>query len=107
MTKGIKMESNMEWVQFVIFFLGVFGLFIWNRAEARSDARHMDAQVKSNRDLIFEVHRETASLIQGIRDDMKDFHGKLERQDAEFRGIMAKQDAEFKAHLMYSHDKKN
>ena len=24
----------MEWVQFIIFFIGVFGLFIWNRAES-------------------------------------------------------------------------
>lgn len=34
-----------------------------------------------------------------------EFHGTMARQDAEFRGIMAKQDAEFKAHLMYEHKK--
>ena len=67
----------MEWVQFIIFFMGVFGLFICNRAEARSDARHMDTQVKSNRDLIFEIHKENSVLLQAIREDIKDFHGRL------------------------------
>lgn len=49
----------MEWTQFIIFFLGVFGLFLWNRAEGRSDARHLQ------------------SLIEAIRQDVKDFHGRL------------------------------
>ena len=60
----------MEWPQFVVFFIGVFGLFIWNRSEARSDARHMENQVKANRDLIYDIHTENAQL-------MRDFHGRL------------------------------
>jgi hypothetical protein len=56
----------MEWVQFVIFLVGIFGLFIWNRAEARSDARHMDAKLEGQR-----------NLINAIHDEMKDFHGRL------------------------------
>jgi len=60
----------MEWVQFIIFFLGVFGLFIWNRAEGRADARHMDAQLRANSELYREIHRETL-------EEMKDFHGRL------------------------------
>ena len=60
----------MEWVQFIIFFIGVFGLFIWNRAEARADARHMDSQLRANSELIRAVHNE-------IHLEMKDFHGRL------------------------------
>lgn len=60
----------MEWVQFVIFFIGVFGLFLWNRAEARNDARHMDTQLRANAELIRSVHNE-------IHQEMKDFHGRL------------------------------
>lgn len=56
----------MEWVQFAIFFVGVFGLFIWNRSESRADIRHMDAKLDSNRDLIIAIHSE-----------MKDFHHRL------------------------------
>jgi hypothetical protein len=60
----------MEWVQFVIFFLGVFGLFIWNRTESRTDARHMDNKLEAQRNLILSVHKETYDL-------MKDFHERL------------------------------
>ena len=56
----------MDWTQFVIFFLGVFGLFIWNRAEGRSDARHMDAKLEGQR-----------NLMNAIHDEIKDFHGRL------------------------------
>lgn len=77
----------MEWVQFVIFFLGVFGLFIWNRAESRADIRHMDAKLDANRELFREI-------ALSIQQEMKDFHGRLERQDAEF-----------KAHIAYEHER--
>ena len=42
-------------------------------------------------------------FLKAIQDEMKDFHGRLERQDAEFKGKLALQDAEFKAHLMHHH----
>lgn len=56
----------MEWTQFIIFFVGVFGLFIWNRAEGRSDARHMDAKLEGQR-----------NLMNAIHDEIKDFHGRM------------------------------
>jgi hypothetical protein len=56
----------MEWPQFVIFFLGVFGLFIWNRTESRNDARHMDSKLEANRNLMMAIHEE-----------MTDFHCRL------------------------------
>jgi len=56
----------MEWTQFTIFFLGVFGLFIWNRTESRNDIRHMDNKIDINRQLMHSIH-----------DEMKDFHFRL------------------------------
>ena len=56
----------MDWVQFIIFFIGVFGLFVWNRGEARADARHMDAKLEAQR-----------NLMNAIHDEMKDFHHRL------------------------------
>ena len=53
-------------------------LFAWNRAEARADMRHMENGLQANRDLIAAIHNE-------IYQEMKDFHGRLERQDAEFK----------------------
>lgn len=56
----------MEWTQFAIFFIGVMGLFIWNRAESRADARANDNKLESIRSLMFAVIEES-----------KDFHGRL------------------------------
>lgn len=56
----------MELTQFVIFFIGVFGLFVWNRSESRQDIRHMDAKLEAQRNLINAIHHE-----------MKDFHHRL------------------------------
>lgn len=56
----------MDWVQFSIFFVGVFGLFVWNRSESRSDIRHMDNKLDANRELINAIHSE-----------VKDFHYRL------------------------------
>jgi hypothetical protein len=44
----------------------------------------MDAKLESTRE-----------LVRAIHDEMKDFHSRLEKQDAEY-----------KAHLIYCHDKK-
>jgi hypothetical protein len=61
----------MGWTQFTIFIFAnmvfMLTLCLWNRTESRAD----------NRSII--------SLITSIQEEMKDFHGRLERQDAEFR----------------------
>ena len=68
----------MDWIQFATFLIAntvfTLTLWLWARTESRTD------------------HREIVSLVNAIQLEMKDFHGKLERQDAEF-----------KAHLMYQH----
>jgi len=83
----------MDWTQFATFIIAnmffTLTLWLWSRSESRQD------------------HRQIVDLIASIKDEMKDFHGRLERQDAEFRGRMEKQDAEFKAHIMYFHDERN
>lgn len=56
----------MEWIQFVIFCIGVGGLWLWQRAETRADLRHMDNKLDASRD-----------LIRAIHDEMKDFHYRL------------------------------
>ena len=56
----------MEWTQFIIFFVGIFGLFIWNRTESRTDIRHMDTKLEAQRNLMNAIHME-----------MKDFHYRM------------------------------
>lgn len=79
----------MDWIQVTSLFLANAGLIIWFRSESRSDWLHMDFKMDANA-------KETRDLIIAIKEDMKDFHGRLERQDADF-----------KSHMMYFHEEKN
>jgi len=49
----------MEWTQFFILIITLGGLFLWNRSEANSDRRAMQA------------------TVDAIKEEMKDFHGRL------------------------------
>ena len=49
----------MDWTQFIIFVIGVFGMFFWNRTESRADQRM------------------ALSILDAINKEMKDFHGRL------------------------------
>jgi hypothetical protein len=49
----------MEWLQVLSLFLANAGLIIWFRTEARND------------------HRQVMDLIITIKDEIKDFHGRL------------------------------
>lgn len=64
----------MEWYHVLGIVLGnlafMIPLFLWNRAESRADIRHMDNRLESNR-------LENNLLIKEIREDIKDFHGRL------------------------------
>ena len=82
-TKG----NEMEWIQVLSLFLANAALIVWFRNESREDWRHMDSKL----DCIAKTMNEN---VKAIHEEMKDFHGRLERQDAEF-----------KAHMMYFHDK--
>jgi len=44
----------------------IIPLFLWNRGEARTDIRHLDTKLESNRELVRAIHEE-----------VKDFHRQL------------------------------
>jgi hypothetical protein len=83
----------MEWYQFILFIITMGSILFWQK----SDLKQMKVEAASDR-------RDILQLIRSIEQEMKDFHGRLEKQDAEFKGKLEKQDAEFKAHLMYNHN---
>ena len=85
----------MDWPQ----VLTVFAVIATNLGTVIALYCQMDKKMDDHR-------RETTAILLGIQQEMKDFHGKLERQDAEFKGRMALQDADFKAHIMHYHEKK-
>lgn len=67
-----------------ITILGVFianaamiiPLFLWVRAESRNDTRHMDNKLDAYR-------LETKSMIEAIREEIKDFHNRLCKIESE------------------------
>jgi len=71
------MENLHEYTA-IITIIGVFianaalilPLWLWNRSESRADVRNIDSKIESNR-------QETNAILQAIRDDIKDFHGRL------------------------------
>lgn len=93
---------------FLIANIAVIGpLFLWAKNESKTDFRHLDSKIEAMRE-------GTQAILSAIQTEMKDFHGRLERQDAEFKGRLAfqdaefkgriaLQDAEFKAHLLHQH----
>ena len=82
----------MEWTT----ILTVFAVIATNLGTVITLYIQLDKKLDENR-------KETNEILRGIATEMKDFHGKLERQDAEFKGKLALQDQEFKNHLMNLH----
>lgn len=57
----------MEWYHSLTIVFGnlaiILPLWLWSRAESRSDHRHLEGWVKAS--------------IEAMREDTKDFHGRL------------------------------
>ncbi len=79
----------MDWTQVLTIIGANIVLFFWLRTESNSDRRQMQQESAADR-------RDLLQLIREIKDELKDFHGRLERQDSEF-----------KSHLMYLHEERN
>lgn len=58
-TKTQKKENFMEWIQVLSLFLANAALIVWFRSESRAD------------------HRQCVDIIMAIKEEMKDFHGRL------------------------------
>lgn len=67
----------MDWIQFSIFFVGIVGLWFWNRSESRSDYRHMDNKLESTRALVQAIHDDGRTFREAMAAEMKDFHYRL------------------------------
>jgi hypothetical protein len=75
---GTKRELTMQWTEVLALMGAVFvanmgvmiPMFLWNRAEANADRREMRAVAAEDR-------RDILMLIREIKEEMKDFHGRL------------------------------
>lgn len=61
----------MDWIQVIVILCANFGVII-------PLFLHSDSKMEAHR-------KETGEILKAIQQEMKDFHGRLERQDAEFR----------------------
>jgi len=72
----------MDWMQLIVMLVAFVGLFLWVRAEGRSDMRHAEILIDAIRQDIKEFHRE-------FHKETKDFHGRLcelQAKSAEHKG---------------------
>jgi hypothetical protein len=64
----------MDWIQFGLLLISIGGMFAWIRSD-----------IALNRSEAAADRRDILQLIRSIQEEIKDFHGRLERQDAEFK----------------------
>jgi hypothetical protein len=60
----------MDWGQFILMLIAIIGLFAWNRVEACSDRREANSLREADR-------RDVLTLLEAIKNEIKDFHGRL------------------------------
>lgn len=60
----------MEWTQFAIFLITILGMFFWLRTEANADRREQATVAAADR-------RDLLQIIREIKEEQKDFHGRL------------------------------
>lgn len=65
----------MDWYQVGTIVASNIGLFLWTVRQSRADYLHCQRSIESFKDVMTKESR--------------DFHGKLERQDAEFKMRLA------------------
>jgi len=56
----------MDWIQFAIFIVSILGMFSWLRAD-----------IALNRTEAAADRRDVLGLLRELKDEMKDFHGRL------------------------------
>ena len=57
--------------------LSMFGMFLWVRTEANNDRRYFSQIQREDRKDLLEISRNLETIMNGIQQEMKDFHGRL------------------------------
>jgi len=60
----------MQWEQVLTILGGNLALFLWAVRMCRTDYLHLDKKLEENR-------KETNSILNAIKDEIKDFHNRL------------------------------
>jgi len=60
----------MDWAQVLAIIVANLGIFLWLRTESSADRRQMQQESAADR-------RDLLQLIREIKDELKDFHGRM------------------------------
>lgn len=60
----------MDWMQVLTMIGANIGMFFWLRLESSADRRQMQQEAAADR-------RDLLTLIREIKDELKDFHGRM------------------------------
>lgn len=60
----------MDWAQVLTIIIANLGIFLWLRTESSADRRHMQQEASADR-------RDLLQLIREIKDELKEFHGRM------------------------------
>ncbi len=60
----------MDWTQVLTIMAANLGIFFWLRSESNADRRQMQQEASADR-------RDLLSLIREIKDELREFHGRL------------------------------
>ena len=67
----------MDWIGVLALFVANGGLIFWMRSESRQDWRMMDAKMDQVNARMEQHKAETNAILREIKDELKDFHGRL------------------------------
>ena len=89
----------------VTIIAAMLAMFLWLRSEANSDRRHFQDIQRDDRKDLMQISRNLELAVNAIQAEMKEFHLKLAKQDADFKAGMKNQDADFKIKLLALEDR--
>ena len=71
----------MDWIQLIVLIISFAGIFLWARSETKQEIAKIENMIKDSerntQNMIKDSERNTQNLIIAIKDEMKDFHGRL------------------------------
>lgn len=67
----------MEWAQFALLLISIGGMFAWLRSDIAVNRTEASADRRDLLQIIRTVQSESRDLMDAIRQDIKDFHGRL------------------------------
>lgn len=67
----------MDWIQFILFLLAVLGMLYSMKTDSQRDRDRASEDRKDILKLVRTMESENRTIVESIKTEMKDFHGRL------------------------------